>query len=198
MSTNTLVVHYHPQPDSLTRAALDRVIAGLNATNTPTKVLDLADGFDPVLSLREWQGHIEDEPDVRQGISEHIEALQWASRLVLVYPTWFGGQPAPVKGWFDRVWINGVAWELPEGKNLLRGLLKNIRSINIVTTHGSSRLVNAVQGNPGKVTVMRGLRLMCHPLCRTRWTALYRLDQCEPDDIEAWLSKVEQRFGAKP
>lgn len=176
-------------------AAVAEVLAGLAETGGDVRILDLADGFDPVLSLAEWQGHVSDESTQRDNIKDHTRDLQWANQLVLVYPTWFGGQPAPVKGWFDRVWINGVAWELPEGKNLLRGLLKNVRRIDIVTTHGSSKLLNAVQGNPGKVTVFRGLRLMCHPLCRTRWTALYKLDRQTPEEIESWLGVVRRRFG---
>lgn len=190
----TLVVHYHPRQDSLCKAATDRVLAGLRTSGHPVRVLDLASNFDPVLSIEEWQGHVSDEPSDRGNLGEHIEALRWADKLVLVYPTWFGGQPAAVKGWFDRVWMNGVAWELPEGKNLLRGLLKNVRNIDVVTTHGSSRIINFLQGNPGRITIFRGMRLMCHWRCRTTWIALYRLDDQSPDTISEWLERVEAHY----
>ena len=39
----------------------------------------------------------------RGDIAGHIENLRWAEALVLVYPTWWAGQPAMLKGWFDRV-----------------------------------------------------------------------------------------------
>ncbi len=196
----TLVVHHHPRSDSLGRAAADRVIAGLTEGEGSLRVLDLAPDFDPLLSLEEWQRFHDSKADHSEHandsdeLKDHFAALQWATRLVLVYPTWHGGQPAAVKGWFDRIWMNGIAWELPDGKDRLRGLLKNIRRIDIVTTHGSSRLINTLQGNPGRITVFRNLRLMCHPLCRTRWTALYKLDQQTPEAISAWLEEIEERF----
>ncbi len=200
-SMKTLVVHYHPREDSLGRAAADRVIAGLTKAESPLRVLDLTADFDPVLTLEEWQRFHSSKSDhsvhanETGELDEHFEALQWATRLILVHPTWHGGQPAEIKGWFDRVWMNGIAWELPEGKQNLRGLLKNIRRIEIVTTHGSSRLINTLQGDPGRITVFRNLRMMCHPLCRTRWNALYKVDRQTPEAITAWLDSVEERFG---
>ena len=72
---------------------------------------------------------------------------------MLVYPTWWSGQPAMLKGWIDRVWVAGVAWDLPPGANVLRARLRNVRRIVVVTTHGSSKLVNALEGEAGKRTV---------------------------------------------
>ncbi|MGH1502530.1 MAG: NAD(P)H-dependent oxidoreductase [Acidimicrobiales bacterium] len=192
----TLVVVSHPRADSLTRAALDRVLAGLEHAGAPVELLDLdAEGFDPVLTLEERRGHLTHTPADRPELVPHIEALQGARRLVLVYPTWFGGQPARLKGWFDRVWMNEVAFDLPPGADRLRPRLRNLREIHVVTTHGSPRWINAVQGNPGKMRLFRAMRNTCHPLCRPRWTALYDLDSLDRSEIEAWLDRVERRFG---
>jgi putative NADPH-quinone reductase len=99
-----------------------------------------------------------------------------------------------LKGWIDRVWVNGVAWELPEGANRLRPLLSNVRRIVVVTTHGSSKLVNALEGESGKRTVTRSLRTMCHPLTRTNWLALYGVDAASADRRGAFLDRVERRL----
>jgi putative NADPH-quinone reductase len=117
---------------------------------------------------------------------------------VLVHPTWFSSQPARLKGWFDRVWMHEVAFVLPEGSNRIRGRLRNIKRIDVVTSHGSSRWVNLVQGNGGKIRVERNLRLLCHPLCRTTFTATYRVDSASRAELAEWLDDVERRFSAQP
>jgi putative NADPH-quinone reductase len=192
--TRTLVVICHPRHDSLTRAAAERVRLGLVSAGHDIRILDLdALDFDPRLTAFEHEHHIGD-PTQRPDLADHVDALRWAQRLVLVYPTWFGGQPARLKGWFDRVWMHRVAFTLPDGAVRIRANLSDVRRIDIVTTHGSSWLVNLLQGNPGRLTVFRTLRILCHPLCRTSITALYRLDARDQAEIADWLDRVERRF----
>ncbi len=190
----TLIVVNHPSPDSLTRAAHQRVLDGLKRAGDDVRVLDLdAEQFDPRVTEAEKLQHTEHASSTPD-LAHHVEALQWAQRLVLVYPTWFGGFPARLKGWFDRAWVMDVAFHLPEGTGRVRAGLKNIKRLEIVTTHGNSRLANFAQGNPGKLTVWRSLRVLCHPLCRRRYTPIYGLDTAEPDRITAWLDHVEELY----
>lgn len=190
----TLVVVCHPRPDSLARAAAERVLAGLEISGDEVRVIDLeADGFEPRLSRWEKNNHLGD-PEDRPDLAHHFDALRWATRIIFVYPTWYSGQPAILKGWFDRVWANGVAFELPPGTTRIRGLLNNVRRLEIVTTHGSNRWMNLLQANSGQRVIFRSLRVLCHPLCRTKLTAMYGLDQAAPSKIELWLEEVENRF----
>lgn len=191
---NTLVVVCHPKPSSLTRAAAARVLAGLERAGRPVRVLDLDElGFDPRLTLDEVRNHL-GSPDDRPDLADHVAALRWARHLILVYPTWFSGQPARLKGWFDRVWMHEVAFVLPEGASRIRGRLRNIRRIDVVTSHGSTRRVNLVQGNSGRIRVNRTLRVLCHPLCRTRWRAIYDVDNKPREEIARWLDGLERAY----
>ena len=149
--------------------------------------------FDPVLTLAEVRGHL-GQPADRPDLHQHFDALVWAEQLVLVYPTWFSGQPAMLKGWFDRVWMHQVAFTLPEGSARIRGALQRIRRLHIVTSHGSNRWVNFVQGNGGRIRVRRTLRVLCHRLCRTTFTAIYDIDNKPRHEITAWLDEVETKF----
>ncbi len=115
-------------------------------------------------------------PGVAPALQRYADDLRWCETLVLVYPTWWSGQPAMLKGWIDRVWANGVAWTLPAGSSRIRPLLCNVRRIVVVTTHGSSKLVNSLQGEGGKRVVTRALRSLCSRRCRTTWVAMYGVD----------------------
>lgn len=186
-----LVVHCHPDPDSFVAAARDRALTGLATAGHEVRVRDLyADGFDPVLTADEHRTHT--QPGVPAELREHADDLRWAEALVFVYPTWWSGQPALLKGWFDRVWAAGVAWELPDGADRLRPLLRNVRRIVAVTTHGSSKLVNALEGETGKRTLTRSIRLMCSPRTRTTWCALYGVDTCSAERRTRFLDRVER------
>ncbi len=187
----TLVVYCHPNPDSLTAAALGRVVTGLSAAGHEPRVTDLyADGFEPALSCDERRDH--KVPGVTADLQRYADDLAWAEALVLVYPTWWSGQPAMLKGWIDRVWVSGVAWELPAGASVLRPLLTGIRRIVVVTTHGSPKHINALEGESGKRTVTRSMRAMCNKRVRTTWCALYGVDRSTEVKRTAFLDRVER------
>lgn len=188
---NVLVVHAHPNPDSFSHAVRARVEAGLSQSGATIRVHDLyAESFDPRLPLAEHRAHL-DPPAAKAHLQSHFDDLAWCDTIVFVHPTWWGSQPAMLKGWIDRVWVHGVAWELPDGASRLKPKLRNVRQLVTVTTHGSSRLVNRVQGEPGKRTFHRSLRAICHPVCRTRWIAMYRCDTATEADRVAFLDHVE-------
>ena len=168
----TLVVHCHPNPASFSAAARDRVVAALTARGDDVRVTDLyADGFDPVLSAEERERHLEPGPD--PSVADHAADLQWCQHLVLVYPTWWSGQPAMLKGWIDRVWVRDVAFDLPSESNRVHARLRNVRRITVVTTHGSSKLVNAARG--------RGRQADGHP------HAARRLPPARPHEVDRAL-----------
>ena len=191
-----LVVYCHPLTDSFGAACRDRALAGLVAGGHEVRLTDLyADGFEPAMPLAERLTHA--DPGVPPELQRYADDLAWAEALVLVYPTWWGGQPAMLKGWIDRVWVAGVAWELPAGSAVLRPLLRNVRRIVVVTTHGSSKLVNSLQGEGGKRTAFRSIRLMCSLRTRTTWCALYGLDRATAEQRERFLDRVERTLALR-
>jgi len=193
--TRALVVFCHPTGDSLAGAVLDRVRGALDDAGAQHRLHDLyADGFRPELTAAEHAAHL--TPGADPSVRRHVDDLEWCDTLVLVYPTWWSGQPAMLKGWIDRVWVNGVAWELPPGTRRVRPKLTNVRRIVAVTTHGSSKLVNAAQGEGGKRTISRSMRTMCHRRARTHWIALYGVDTCSPRRRRSFLARVERRIRA--
>ncbi|MDJ0768249.1 MAG: NAD(P)H-dependent oxidoreductase [Ilumatobacter sp.] len=186
-----LVVYCHPNPESLIAAALDRTLRALARGGHEVRVDDLyASGFRPEMSADERRGH--KEPGVDAGLQPFADRLHWAEALVLVYPTWWSGQPAMLKGWIDRVWIAGVAWTGNGRNGRPRPLLTNIRRIVVVTTHGSTKLLNSLEGEAGKRTVTRSIRPMCSRRARTTWCALYGVDQSDEAKRTGFLDRVER------
>ncbi len=199
---NVSVVFCHPTHGSLIGAAHQRVLAGLRSAGHTVRVLDLySDGFIPELSAFERSLQSIDhrkQPEQRQHLEPHFDFLQSCDTLVLVYPTWWGAQPGMLKGWFDRVWSRGVVYDRIPSTNRIVGLLHNVRRIVVVTTHGSTKLINSVQGEPGKRTINRSIRDCCHPRCRTNWISFYGTDTSSIDQRERFLDHVERRMSRLP
>jgi NAD(P)H dehydrogenase (quinone) len=191
-----LLVYCHPDPQSFTAAVRDAAIEALRSVGHDVRVRDLyASGFDPLFDAEDHRTHqmTGTSPELR----EYVAELGACDHLVLVYPTWWSGQPAMLKGWMDRVWVRGVAWELPAGANRVRARLTNVRRLTAITTHGSSKWVNALEGESGKRIVTRSLRALCHRFARTQWIAMYGLDTASAADRERFLSEVRRKLARR-
>jgi putative NADPH-quinone reductase len=190
-----LVVYAHPVETSYCAALCARAVDALRGARHEVRLLDLyREGFDPVLSRQERLDY--HTPGANEAnIKPWIEQLRWAEALVFVYPTWWYGLPAILKGWLDRVWVPGVTFTLPGGGKPIRGLMDNIVRIVAITTSGSSRLWMALVGNPGRRTILRGVRALCGMRCRTIWLAHYGIDRSTPRSRAAFLERVATRLG---
>jgi putative NADPH-quinone reductase len=189
------VVFAHPSPTSFAGAVRDRVGGALRAQGHEVDELDLyAAGFDPVLTPAEWAAHVKGGASLAR-VAAEVERLRKADALVLIFPTWWFGLPAILKGWFDRVWAPGVAFHLPpEGGGLQRGLV-NMRHFAVVTTYGSPWWVIAPSlGNPGRTVLMRGFTPLIARGATTRYLALYDMDRAERPRLERFLARVERTF----
>lgn len=106
-----LVVVAHPDPESRTHHVARLVAGAIEDAGTAVTQADLhAEGFDPRFTLadrRRYQATGPVPPDV---LAEH-ERLDAVDDLVLVFPVYWWSMPAMLKGWVDRVFINGWAFD---------------------------------------------------------------------------------------
>lgn len=109
-----LVIYCHPNPKSFTHAVLEATLDGLNRAGCTFDLVDLyAEGFDPVLVVDETRrrrdlGSVEETRQARALVAA-------ATTLIFVYPVWWGGFPAMLKGYIDRVFVSGLTYSF-EGR----------------------------------------------------------------------------------
>lgn len=188
------VVYCHPDPESFTAAVSRRVVEALQATGHEVRMSDLyADDFDPAFTLQDRLDYLA-PPQPRADIADYCDNLRWCDALVFVYPTWWSGQPAMLTGWLDRVLVRGVAWDAAEGSVSITPLLTNIRRVVAITSHGSSKFLNVIEGEGGRRVIGRAVRVLCHRFARTTWLALYNVDRSTDADRTAFLDRVERRM----
>jgi putative NADPH-quinone reductase len=101
--------------------------------------------------------------------------------------------PAILKGWFDRVWARGVAFELPPGGGAITPALVNIKKFAVITTYGSPWwLIKLVLRDPVRAVIMGGLGRLCAPRVQTRFLALYNIDTANRQRCARFLERVER------
>ena len=194
MPPKILVVYCHPNPKSYTRAVLDAVLAGLADEPCEVDVVDLhADGFDPVLLVDEQ--HRRRDLGKVEATARYRAQLAWCDAVVFVYPLWWGGFPAMLKGYLDRTFVSGLTYSFegrPRGAVLPHGLMRG-RGAYFFYTLDSRRLVAWL--DPGWLGAYLSVFRYCgfRPVRRHY---LARLKLATAEQRAAWLVKVRARAAA--
>jgi NAD(P)H dehydrogenase (quinone) len=189
-----LVVYAHPVKDSFQSAIHRCVISTLGDVGHDVDDCDLyAEGFQPVMSTNERQVYHDITANKTDPLTSYTQRLVDADGIVFVFPTWWYGMPAILKGYFDRVWLPGVAFEVVDGRT--RPLLKHIVRYAVVTTYGSPWWLNKLLfGDPNRRVLMRCIRHLVSPYARTMWIAKYGLDNIGYADRKRFLEDVSRRL----
>jgi putative NADPH-quinone reductase len=191
-----LLVFCHPDPQSYAAALRDAALQALGRAGHEVRQIDLyAESFDPVFSAAEKASYLADTGSNIQGVAAHVQALRWAEGWVAVYPTWYYGAPAMLKGWLERVWLPGVAFRVAAARQgTIGGELKNIRQFVGVTTSGAPWWWLKVIGDPGRSLFMKGLRPLYAKGCRMKWLQLYNMNHATPAERQAFVARVQREL----
>jgi NAD(P)H dehydrogenase (quinone) len=147
---NALIVYAHPEPTSFTAALKNSAMRALSAVGHRVEVSDLyGEGFNPVAGRHDFlhaadparfhyqseQLHASRTAGFAPDLMREQDRLLRAELLVLVFPLWWGGLPAILKGWFDRVCAYGVTYA--DGKRFDKGCFVGRRAMLGLTTGGT-------------------------------------------------------------
>jgi NAD(P)H dehydrogenase (quinone) len=195
-----LVVFCHPDPGSFGAALRCTAVDALRGAGHELREIDLyAQGFDPVFSAAEKATYLGDTRRNIEGVADHVEALRWAEGWVVVYPTWFYGAPAMLKGWLERVWLPGVSFRIASARQrTIGGELRNIRLFVGITTSGSPWWWLKLIGDPGRSLFMKGLRPLYARRCRMQWLQLYDMNHVTQAEREGFIARVRRELSALP
>ncbi|MGE8546142.1 MAG: NAD(P)H-dependent oxidoreductase [Alcaligenes sp.] len=193
-----LIVLAHPVRHSLCHHFAGVAADELRRGGHRVDLLDLyAHGFDPALSALERGAYYSKDASVQR---THLhQGLFQAEGLVLCFPTWWFGFPAMLKGWFDRVWSPGVAFDHADDLGPIRPRLENLRHVAAITTLGSAGWVDQLlMRQPVRRVLRRALLGACAPQARLDFLSLYRSETLTPRRIGAFESRIRQRLERWP
>lgn len=107
---HVLTVLDHPNPQSFSAAVADHFMQGARAGGHTTELADLnAEGFNPLWSMADIES--EAPSSVPADVAAEQARIARADAICLVFPLFWWGMPAMMKGWVDRVWSWGWAYD---------------------------------------------------------------------------------------
>jgi putative NADPH-quinone reductase len=188
-----LYVYCHPLPESFHAAIRATALAALAHAGHDVDLLDLyAEKFDPILS-EEARRHYHDIARNQLGLESYVKRLTSAEVLILQFPTWCFGLPAMLKGFFDRMIMPGVAFDISDPAHV-KPTLRNIRHIIGIVTYGRPRYMALWMSDPPRKIVKRYVRWFTGGSARAEYHALYHLNVATQAQRTAFIDKVDQRL----
>ena len=146
--------------------------------------------FDPILHLG-YQVIQPLEPDL-----EHAQAdIAWAEHVTLAYPIWWGGVPAILKGFLDRVMLPGFAFQYDEGRKYPRPLLAGRSAQLIVTMDTPPWYFRWVYRAPG-IHQMKKTTLEFCGMAPVKSMLIGPVRGADEVQRERWLAKVRKLAGS--
>lgn len=185
MTKKVLVIQGHPARDSFCSALAHAVERGATKSCHTVETLTLRDlAFDPI--LHEGYRHIQ---PLEAGLVTAQHQISSADVLVLIYPTWWGGMPALVKGFFDRTLLPGFAFKYRPGSpwwdKLLLGKVGHI----ITTMDTPPWYFRLIYRDAGLIQVKRAILQYCG-IGPVNITRIGRMKDSTIEHREKWLTKV--------
>jgi len=189
-----LVLFAHPLEASFVAALHARIIETLRMRGHEIDDLDLyAERFEPVLSRQTLIDYLDTVAN-RARVGPYVERLLAAEALIVVSPIWHDGLPAILKGYFDRVFLPGVSFEIDKN-GVFWPTLTNIKRLAGVCGYGAGRQRTSRMGDPVRRFVTRSLGDMA-PGARCEYVALYGIDAATPLRRTQYLERVTRIFSA--
>lgn len=190
-----LLVVAHPCADSFTHACAAAAEKGLTRAGHTVETLDLyAIGFRTAMTREERVAYDTDDPILDPIVADHAARAKAAQAIVFVYPTWWSGLPAILKGWLERVLVPGVGFTFDPASGKVKPGLTNIRRIVGISTYGSPRTYVKLINDNGRRIITRALRMSCGVRARTRWLSMYAMDTADDTDRRRHLERIESRM----
>ncbi|MEC7119471.1 MAG: NAD(P)H-dependent oxidoreductase [Pseudomonadota bacterium] len=184
MSQNILILNGNPKANSLSHALTAAYLSGLPSTAT-VDVFHLSDmPFDPNLAF----GYNQQQP-----LEPHLLAFQHAllkaDHLVMIFPIWWGGMPAQLKGLIDRTFLPNVAFKYQAGSGMPKQLLKG-KTARLILTMDVPTWYYRWQGSP----VIRQLNQSILGFCGFKQIKVTRFGKVLHSSLlerQGWLKQVK-------
>ncbi|EKB06920.1 hypothetical protein HMPREF9711_00230 [Myroides odoratimimus CCUG 3837] len=181
------VINGHPNKDSLNFGIVEAYVKEAKNSGAEVREITVAKiNFNANLQFG-YQKRMELEPDLVKAIDD----IKWADHLVWVHPVWWGGLPALVKGFIDRIFLPGIMYQYRENSMLWDKLLKGKTAHIITTLDQPGWYYRLMYGRPSVNQLKKSTLQFCG-VSPVKVTYIGIVRNSKEEQRVKWIAKAEQ------
>lgn len=184
---NILIIQGHPDKKSFNYALSDTYAEGLKKSNVSIEWIYIADlDFNPSLQYG-YRRRTDLEDDLRTA----LDKIKRADHITWFFPIWWAGFPAIMKGFIDRLFLPGIAFNFIEGKAFQQKLWKGKTARMIITSDSPRWYDYLYMKSPAVNQLKKGVLEFCgiSPVATSYFSTV---KNSSSKKRENWLQKVYQ------
>jgi putative NADPH-quinone reductase len=183
-----LIILGHPDKKSFNHAIAETCKTQLENSGHIVFFHDLyAEKFDPVLQFNDSELLANDE-----NIKTHHDDLINSDGIIIIHPNWWGQPPAIVKGWIDRILLQGIAYDFEQndaGEYILQGLLNSKIALVINTSNSLENAENGLNIEPLSLIWINQVFNLCG-IEHVERRNFGEMKKCNQEKRLQWLAEV--------
>ncbi|WP_029273428.1 NAD(P)H-dependent oxidoreductase [Flavobacterium sp. KJJ] len=189
-----LIIYAHPNPASLNYFFKQTVLESLQESGQEIIVRDLNEmNFNPVLSLEDMNGQRMGK--VSADVKTEQDFISWTDRIIFIYPIWWTGMPAIMKGYIDRVFSYGFVYRYDQG--IQKGLLTAKQTI-IINSHGKSNAEYEAMGMDKALVLTSDTGIFNYCGLEIKKHFYFdKADRASAENISEWEDQIKLAFKFK-
>lgn len=187
MTKRILIIQGHPAEQSLCAALAQEYAQGAQESGHTVNTLTIRElNFDPVLH----EGYKVIQPLEADLISAQNE-IKSADHIVVIFPIWWGGMPALLKGFIDRAFLPGFAFKYRQGSPWWDKYLTG-RSAHVIATMDTPPWYFRIFYRDAGINQIKRTILQYCGVGPVKVTRIGRVKDTPSAWKQAWLSKARQ------
>ncbi|PKG41570.1 NAD(P)H-dependent oxidoreductase [Psychroflexus sp. MES1-P1E] len=180
-----LIINGHPDKQSYNYALSEAYLKGANKTNSKLSQINISElEFNPNLKFG-YRKRMELEPD----LVDAIDKIKKADHIVWIFPMWWYGHPALMKGFIDRAFVPSITYQPIEGKPLPEMLLKGKSARLIITADTPKWYDFLIMNRPAINQFKKGTLQFCG-INPVKVTYIVPIKNSTSNFRKKWLEKV--------
>jgi NAD(P)H dehydrogenase (quinone) len=184
---NILLLNGNTETESFSKSICAAYVEEAQQARHTVELLNIGNiQFDPVLH----EGYHTIQP-LEPDLLDFQQKVLWAKHIVIVYPTWWGGPPALLKGLFDRAFYSGFAYKYHDKDPMWDKLLKG-RSAHLITTMDAPKIWYQMMYHSAGTNMMKNAILKFCGIRPVKVTYISRVRYKKHEELERELAKIKK------